>query len=445
MPLLQPSHLSDPQPPLLLDGGLATHLTATYSHALPPPLWSASLLPRPTTYATVAASHASFFRAGACVATTCSYQAAVPGLCRALGCGEDEAARLIGVSVGLARRGRARVLAEWKGPRRRASLPASAKEAGGGGGGGKEAVPVPAAPPPRLFVAGSIGPYGAALADGSEYTGAYVPFPSDAEFRAHHRGRVAALAAAGADVLALETFPSLAEARAMLGLLGDEFSGAVPASFHSESVAAAAARGASEAAEGAEEEDDEDDSDEERGEARGGKRRRFPHAWLSVTLRDAEHLADGSPLAELGALADEFACGGKGRGRGVLLAVGVNCVSARVALDALRCLRMCTRLPLVCYPNSGEVWRAGGMGGRKEEGGKGDEERIEFSGGGAVREEGRWEDGPEAMVGDDFRLAVKTWVSAGAKVVGGCCRVGTAEIAAMRRALDESCAASSRE
>ena len=63
-------------------------------------------------------------------------------------------------------------------------------------------------------MAGSVGPYGAALADGSEYRGDYGL--SVTQLRAWHRPRIAALVEAGADVLACETIPCLAEAEALL-------------------------------------------------------------------------------------------------------------------------------------------------------------------------------------------------------------------------------------
>ncbi|VTP65575.1 Homocysteine S-methyltransferase [Serratia rubidaea] len=62
-----------------------------------------------------------------------------------------------------------------------------------------------------LLVAGSVGPYGAFLADGSEYRGDYqLP---QAEMIAFHRPRIAALAAAGVDLLACETLPRLPNCR----------------------------------------------------------------------------------------------------------------------------------------------------------------------------------------------------------------------------------------
>ena len=59
-----------------------------------------------------------------------------------------------------------------------------------------------------------MGPYGASLADGSEYRGDYGR--SVAELRAWHRPRIAALVEAGVDVLALETIPTLVEVEALL-------------------------------------------------------------------------------------------------------------------------------------------------------------------------------------------------------------------------------------
>ena len=68
-----------------------------------------------------------------------------------------------------------------------------------------------------LWVAASVGPYGAALADGSEYRGDYGL--SRAELVRFHRPRMQILADAGPDVLALETVPDVREAEAMLDAL----------------------------------------------------------------------------------------------------------------------------------------------------------------------------------------------------------------------------------
>ncbi len=62
-----------------------------------------------------------------------------------------------------------------------------------------------------------MGPYGAALADGSEYRGRYGL--SVAQLEAWHRPRLEVLADAGADVLALETIPDVDEAEALVNIV----------------------------------------------------------------------------------------------------------------------------------------------------------------------------------------------------------------------------------
>ena len=70
-----------------------------------------------------------------------------------------------------------------------------------------------------LLVAGSVGPYGAMLADGSEYRGDYDP--GAAALAAFHRPRIEALVEAGADLLAFETIPTIREAEVLVGLLDE--------------------------------------------------------------------------------------------------------------------------------------------------------------------------------------------------------------------------------
>src|SRR6185503_13082199 len=157
--------------PLVLDGGLSTELESRGCD-VSSALWSARLLRDDP--AAIVAAHAAFAAAGARVATTASYQATVEGFAAA-GVDAAEARRLIASSVALAREGQG-----------------------------------------EGWVAGSVGPYGAMLADGSEYTGDYVADVSIAELRAFHRPRMELLAEAGADVLACETVPAAAEAEALL-------------------------------------------------------------------------------------------------------------------------------------------------------------------------------------------------------------------------------------
>lgn len=237
---------------LVLDGGLATHLEALGAD-LRDELWSARLLLEDP--GLVRRVHADYFAAGADVATTASYQASIPGF-RSRGLDAAEAERLIRLSV---------------------ELGAQARDEAGGG-----------------LVAASVGPYGAYLANGAEYTGDY-DLDEDGLY-AWHRPRWEILASAGPDLLACETIPSYPEARALARLL-----------------------------------------------------RETPEvkAWVSFSCRDSAHLNDGTPITQAAAL---FA------GDPRVVAVGANCTAPRhipgliAALDG--------GLPVVVYPNSGETWDA---------------------------------------------------------------------------------------
>ncbi|PRI12174.1 homocysteine S-methyltransferase [Leucobacter massiliensis] len=246
---------------LTLDGGLGTRLE-TRGNDVTGSLWSAEVLrSRPEE---VRAAHADYFSAGARIATSCSYQVTADGFARA-GLPAHEAATLLARSVELAREA--------------ADAPAEAS--------------VPGEP---RWVLASIGPYGAARADGSEYTGDYGSAVGVAELRAWHRPRLRALDAAGADALLCETIPSLTEAEALAAELAE---------CHTPGI-------------------------------------------LSVSLVDGKLPSGDSPAAVARLAA---------RTRG-LIAVGVNCCAAADAAAALREMREACALPLVVYPNSGEQWHA---------------------------------------------------------------------------------------
>jgi homocysteine S-methyltransferase len=286
--------------PVLLDGGLAGELERR-GHDLGTALWSARLLRDDP--AAIAAVHAAYADAGAQVVTTASYQATFAGFARA-GLDERATERLLVRSVELARRGA-----------------------------------------PGAWVAGSVGPFGAALADGSEYTGAYAADVGVEGLRRFHRRRMRVLAAAGADVLACETVPAAAEAEAL--------------------VREARALGVP--------------------------------VWLSLTAvadeRGTVRTRRGEPAAEVFAMA---------AGVDEVVAVGVNCTDPRGVLPAVRAAAAAGK-PVVVYPNSGERWDAAGR---------------------------RWT-GPGTFDPGD----VRAWVDAGARLVGGCCRVGPDDIAALAAAL----------
>src|SRR3954453_4006141 len=156
---------------VVLDGGLSTELEAR-GHDVSSALWSARLLRDDP--AAIVAAHAAFAAAGAQVATTASYQASVEGFASA-GVDTAEARRLIASSVALAREGQ-------------------------GDGWG----------------AGSVGPYGASLADGAEDDGDSGDRLTASAPRGSPRPRMELLADAGADVLACETVPAAAEAEALI-------------------------------------------------------------------------------------------------------------------------------------------------------------------------------------------------------------------------------------
>jgi homocysteine S-methyltransferase len=247
---------------LVLDGGLATELEKA-GYDLDHPLWSARLL-REAPEA-IAAVHTAYLEAGADCITTASYQATVPGLVRE-GMTGDEARAALRRSVDLAREARD---AFWSDERRRA---------------GRQ----------RPLVAASVGPYGAYLANGAEYTGDYDL--DEAGLVAFHRDRLRLLADAGADLLACETIPSAPEGRALASVLGE-----IPA----------------------------------------------VRAWVSFSCRDGRHLADGAPFVESVRTVASVP---------QVIAVGVNCTAPHHLEELLSTAAAVTAKPLVAYPNSGEVY-----------------------------------------------------------------------------------------
>lgn len=295
--------LLEQRPFVVLDGAMATELEARGCN-LADSLWSAKvLMENPELIREV---HLDYYRAGAQVAITASYQATPAGFA-ARGLDEAQSRALIGKSVELARKAREAYLAENT-------------HAG------------------TLLVAGSVGPYGAYLADGSEYRGDYAR--SAEEFTAFHRPRVEALLDAGADLLACETLPSFAEIGALVSLLAE-----------------------------------------------------YPRAraWFSLTLRDSEHLSDGTPLRDVvAALADNPQ----------VVALGINCIALENTTAALKHLQGLTALPLVVYPNSGEHYDA-------------------------VTK--TWHHHGEAC--ETLAGYLPQWLAAGAKLIGGCCRTTPKDIA----------------
>lgn len=247
---------------VMLDGALATELERRGAN-LNDALWSARvLLEDPGLIRQV---HSDYLAAGADVITTASYQATFEGFAQR-GLSGERAAALMRLSVQLALEARDEF---WAEPNNRV---------------GRE----------RPLVAASVGPYGAYLADGSEYRGDYGL--SAAELMDFHRPRLSVLAASGADLLACETIPCRVEGEALVALL-EEFS-TMP-------------------------------------------------AWLSFSCRSGGEVSDGSSFAACAALANRS---------DQVVAVGVNCTAPRYVEELLHTARMVTDKLLLCYPNSGEAW-----------------------------------------------------------------------------------------
>ncbi|MGD2067729.1 MAG: homocysteine S-methyltransferase [Gemmatimonadota bacterium] len=249
---------------VVLDGGLATALEAL-GHDLDHALWSARLLVEaPEAIASVTRS---YLAAGADCVSTATYQATFEGF-RDAGVDDRAAEGLFGRAVDVAVAVRDDF---WTDPENRAGRL-------------------------RPLVAASIGPYGAYLADGSEYSGRYGL--DQRSLRRFHARRFELLADSEADLLALETIPSLPEARALLDLLA----------------------------------------------ARPGV-----WAWISFCCGDDAHLWDGSPLEDAVRACEAI--------EGVA-AIGVNCVRPALAEALVERIAGVTERPIAVYPNSGEAWDA---------------------------------------------------------------------------------------
>jgi homocysteine S-methyltransferase len=249
---------------VVVDGALATELESRGAD-LADPLWSARvLLERPSLIREV---HADYLAAGADVVIAATYQATVEGFA-ARGIARSDAAQLIRGAVTLACEARD---AFWSEPRNQVGRC-------------------------RPLVAASVGPYGAFLADGSEYRGDYAI--SEDALVAWHRDRFALLAQSGADVLACETIPCGDEARAMLRLL-DELPQA--------------------------------------------------RAWITFSARDDAHISSGERFDQLAAIVGAHP---------QVIAVGINCTAPAHVVPLICAARAVTAAPVIVYPNSGETYDA---------------------------------------------------------------------------------------
>lgn len=244
--------------PLVLDGSMSTPLEAAGAQTNSD-LWTAQvLLDQPDLVCQV---HKDYFRAGADLTITNTYQTNVPAL-MAHGLNNQEAHKLIQTAVDLANQARDDFEQET----------------------GR-----------HNYVAGSIGPYGAYLADGSEYRGNYEL--TTIQYQHFHLPRLMAILATGVDCLALETQPKLSEVQVILTLV-KTLDPTIP-------------------------------------------------VYVSFSLKDATHLSDGTSLKEAVQTVSEDP---------QVFAIGVNCVKLDLVLPAITEIKAVTKKPIVIYPNSGAIY-----------------------------------------------------------------------------------------
>ena len=299
---------------LLLDGGLATELEAR-GYDLDDHLWSARILmEKPEAIRSV---HYDYLRAGSDCITTASYQATVEGF-KKEGVSTEEALSLISLSVTLAIEARDEFMKNDR------------------PGLGERLPPI---------IAGSIGPYGAMLADGSEYRGDYDV--SDDELIAFHEPRWEMLSNSSVDLLACETIPSFQEASILLSLLEQS------------------------------------------------PKKKF--AWISFSCRDGEQISDGTPIEECAALFESSE---------QVVAIGVNFTAPKYISSLIQKIQSgAPSKEVIVYPNSGELYDA---------------------------EERSWRGSSETAV---IELETARWYEEGAKLIGGCCRIGPKRIHEMHQTL----------
>ena len=257
--------LLEKQEVIILDGALGTELERQ-GYDVSGRLWSAKyLLENPQI---IQGLHEDYVRAGSDIITTSSYQASIPAFVEE-GLSLDKAHEIFKKTVLLVQ---AAVKNVWG----RLSLDEQKQRS-------------------YPLTAGSVGPYAAYLADGSEYTGSYRL--SEEEFKDFHRPRIQDLLNAGCDLLALETIPNGAETEALVHLLAEEFPQA--------------------------------------------------EAYLSFTAQTASAISDGTLIEEVGRLAQSSP---------QILAVGFNCTAPHLLVPLLEKLKQVCDKPLLAYPNSGEVY-----------------------------------------------------------------------------------------
>lgn len=245
---------------VIVDGAMATELEARGCD-INDELWSAKILAEAPEM--IKQVHYDYFKAGADIGISASYQASVPGFMKK-GFTRQESENLVKSSVKLLLEAREEFMKDFP-------------DSG------------------TLTAAAAVGPYGAYLADGSEYRGDYER--NERVIGDFHRERMTLLAEAGAEVFACETLPCLWEAEIILNI---------------------------------------------------AKELGIP-CWFSFSCKDTEHISDGTPISECAARLD---------GEDYVCAVGVNCTHPKYIAGLIKNIRKASTKPVIVYPNRGEEYDA---------------------------------------------------------------------------------------
>lgn len=247
--------------PVILDGGLSNVLESMGCD-LDHKLWSARLIK--SNPEAIIKAHLCYLEAGATCITTSGYQASVQGFMD-MGATREQARQLMLDAVSLAVTARKQFL-NSTGLKR------------------------------SIYIAASLGPYGAYLANGAEYTGDYKV--SAAQLIKFHKERLDILETSKADFLAFETIPSLMEVEVLSELL----------------------------------------------------RNSAKPSWVSFSCKDGAHLNDGHKIHDaVKILADHS----------TVFAIGVNCTAPKYINQIIEVLKNeAPDKKIVVYPNSGEVYHA---------------------------------------------------------------------------------------
>ncbi len=249
---------------LIIDGAFGTELERK-GYDINDTLWSAKfLMQNPEAIGEV---HKDYLEAGSDCVTTASYQASFEGFMKR-GLSEQEAKALIQSSIKIAQNVRDTFWADEKNRLKRQ----------------------------KPLVAASVGPYGAYLADGSEFKGDYGL--SMEELIAFHRKRMQTLIEAKPDVLACETIPCLVEAQALCKLL-EEF--------------------------------------------------QDTYAWMSFSARDGKHINSGESAKECAQFLET---------QKQIVAIGINCTAPQHIESLIGEIKAVSNKPIIVYPNGGSTYNA---------------------------------------------------------------------------------------